>query len=591
MSLVRFAAAVIAASVLWIAPAAAGGPQHPFKYGYWSGGAYTDDHTGAFTHCSAGVAYDSGINLFVLVTQKYHWWLGFIDPKWSLTPNVKAPIRLRLDGAAPFDRMATIPNGQLLLVPLPDSSRLIDAFRHSSELAVNVEGQSFYFRLNETPAIMDRLGNCVRTAAAVQDKMPSSETVTAPPSEAKAGPADQPAKSSALPPAAASAATASSPPPAAPPKTTASASAADTASSAQPAAGGTPDATAAASGPSSPSTKAAASPSAADSSPSALAAPFGTPSASPANPARSAAASDTTAAASDARQKSTPIPTTGSLSPHARSGNVGPDAAKLGDASNPAHQPLSSPAPSSAATPQSVQTTSTARPVTTARREADGSPESKQRSPDTSGAALQPSSPPPRAPDATGQTPPVSGVPHLAFTAVSPVPPGLAFPLEPASATALEELRLATDFLAKARLPEAHLVGADKPAALADFAAVWRADDAAGAVKIIPPAADTSAVDIASNLITVDPQVCKGDFAAARYRTPVGNSAVFSAVLSCSEANERRVTEYFIAPRHQGGFVVFAVIRRVGVGEVPDFDRHTLDELARAAIQAAGGEG
>jgi hypothetical protein len=588
MSLVRFAASVIAASILLIAPAGAGGPQHPFKYGYWSGGAYTDDHTGAFTHCSAGVAYDSGINLFVLVTEKYHWWLGFIDPKWSLTPNVKAQIRLRLDEAAPFDRLATIPNGQLLLVPLPDSSRLIDAFRHSSELAVNVEGQSFDFRLNETPAIMDRLSNCVRTEAAVQDKMPPSETVTASRSEAKTGSADQPAKS-ALPPAAASAATAS-PPPAAPPKTTTSGSAADTSSSAQPAAGGKPAATPAESGPSSPPTKTAASPSATDTSPSALPAPFGTPTASPANAAPSAATIDTTASASDASQKSTPIPTTGSLSPYPRSG-TGPAATKLGDASNLAHQPDRSPAPSSAATPQPVQTTSTARPVTSARREADGSSGSKEQSPDTAVAVLQPGSPPPKAPDATGQTLPVSGVPHLAFTAVSPAPPGLAFPLEPASVTALEELRLASDFLAKARLPEAHLVAADKPAALADFAAVWRADDAAGAVKIIPPAADTSAVDIASNLITVDPQVCKGDFAAARYRTPVGNSAVFSAVLSCSEANERRVTEYFIAPRHQGGFVVFAVIRRVGVGEVPDFDRHKLDELSRAAIQAAGGEG
>jgi hypothetical protein len=133
-------------------------------------------------------------------------------------------------------------------------------------------------------------------------------------------------------------------------------------------------------------------------------------------------------------------------------------------------------------------------------------------------------------------------------------------------------------------------VAADKPAALADFSAVWRAEDAAGAVKIIPPAPDLSAIGIASDLIAIDPQVCKGDFTTARYRTAVGHSAVFSAVLSCSEANERRVTEYIIAPRRQGGFVVFALIRSLGIGEMPDFDRHDIDALSRAAIQAAGGE-
>ena len=162
---------------------------------------------------------------------------------------------------------------------------------------------------------------------------------------------------------------------------------------------------------------------------------------------------------------------------------------------------------------------------------------------------------------------------------------------EPASATTVEEVRLATDFLARAQLPDAHLIGADKPPALADFAAVWRSEDAAGAVKIIPPGPDVSAVGIASNLIAVDPQMCKGDFAAARFRIDIDDRAVFSAVLSCSETNQRRITEYFIAPRRQGGFVVFAVIRSKGVGEIPDFDRRKLDGLSRAAIQAVESQG
>ena len=89
MSLTRFAAVAVAASVLWGATAGAGGPLHPFKHGFWSGGAYIDDRTGNFTHCSAGVAYDSGINLFVLVVGQYHWWSALLILNGRLHPTLK----------------------------------------------------------------------------------------------------------------------------------------------------------------------------------------------------------------------------------------------------------------------------------------------------------------------------------------------------------------------------------------------------------------------------------------------------------------------------------------------------------------------
>ncbi|HUC69563.1 MAG TPA: hypothetical protein VMS01_00050, partial [Stellaceae bacterium] len=171
MSFTRLAAMAVAVSALWCAAASAGGPLRPFKHGFWSGGAYTDERTGAFTHCSAGVAYDSGINLFVLVTGGYRWWLGFINPTWSLTPNAKISIKLQLDDGAPFDGPASIPSGQLLLVSLPDSSKLLAAFRRGSKLALDAEGQSFSFKLNGTPAVMDQLANCVRTSVALATQL------------------------------------------------------------------------------------------------------------------------------------------------------------------------------------------------------------------------------------------------------------------------------------------------------------------------------------------------------------------------------------------------------------------------------------
>ena len=59
------------------------------------GGAYIDDRTGSFSHCSAGVVYDSGINLFVVSTEAYGWWFGFTSPHWSLTPSASIPVELQ----------------------------------------------------------------------------------------------------------------------------------------------------------------------------------------------------------------------------------------------------------------------------------------------------------------------------------------------------------------------------------------------------------------------------------------------------------------------------------------------------------------
>jgi len=119
MSFARIAAMVAAGLVLWGGLASAAGPIRAFQAGLWSGGAYTDDRTGDFTHCSAGVAYDSGINMFVLVTGEYRWWLGFINPQWDFSRNAKMPVELRFDDGPWLSLVSTVPSRIIVLVPLP----------------------------------------------------------------------------------------------------------------------------------------------------------------------------------------------------------------------------------------------------------------------------------------------------------------------------------------------------------------------------------------------------------------------------------------------------------------------------------------
>jgi len=173
--------------------------------------------------------------------------------------------------------------------------------------------------------------------------------------------------------------------------------------------------------------------------------------------------------------------------------------------------------------------------------------------------------------------------------AFSPAPP-TAEASPPAARPDREEVRLAQDFFTTAQLPNARLILTDKPAALARFTVVWRSDDAAGAVKIIAPGPDVSGIGIASDLIAVDPRMCHGNFASARASTNVDGSMVLSAVLSCTESNEERAAEYFIAPRRKGGFVVFAVVGSSAVDANARSDRQRIDLMTRAAARAAGND-
>lgn len=443
MVFVRFGAALLAIAALGWGPADAAGPLRAFKVGFWSGGAYTDDRTGDFTHCSAGVAYDSGTNMFVLVTAGYRWWLGFIDQHWAFSPKVPLAVELRLDGNNQFPRFATVPSGQLLLIPLPYDSRVIDALRRSSELSLTAAREAFRFQLDDTSAILEELTGCVRKSIALQTRGASLPSPTVAPASLDAKP----------------------------PR-------ADAATSSQ-------------------------SPLPAEASP-------GT--------------------GSDARGKTADLPSAATAVPPGLRLHASRELGAVPSASSPpvSRAPPATPAPA----PASL---------------------------DLPGAA---------------ETPAIAAAP----------PP---FPVQPTQPTASEEIKLAQDFFTTARLSNARLVVTDKPAALASFAAVWRSDNAAGAVKIIPPGPDVSGIAIASNLIAVDPQMCQGNFATARSSATIERNVVFSAVLSCTEANEQRSAQYFITQRRQGGFVVFAVVGSGAADGSAGSDQQRLDLLAKAAARAA----
>jgi hypothetical protein len=363
---IRFAALAAAALLLSCGAAGAAGPYRPFQTGLWSGGAYVDDRTGRFSHCSAGVVYDGGTNMFLVSTDTHGWWLGFTNPQWSLTPNTAMLITLLFDGRGPVELSGTATDAQLLLIAIPDDSHLIDVLRRSTKLNIVAQEGSFSLGLGGTAAVMSELTRCVRSSIAIEARSPTEAS---------------------------------------------------------------------------------------------------------------------------------------------------------------ASQPLAPAAPEAKSAPNFA-------------------------------------------------SPPPAEAPSI---------------LRSQGAAEPEEIRLARIFLAAASLPNAKLIDTDKPSALASFKAVWKSENSAGAVKIIPAGPEVTGMRIASELISVDPLLCKGDFTTARSSETIEGGIVFSALLSCADVHSERTTQFFITPRRNGGFAVFAVIGDRAERGVAN-DRTKLDLFSKAAVQAVAPE-
>jgi len=192
---------VVATVALWVAMfagsnAEAGGPFGSINVGNWKGGAYTDQN-GAFTHCSAGSQYSSGIFFMVMIDNSGGWSLAFAHDKWSLKTGEAFPLTLTFDGQQPFNVHGVPIAEKLVRVPMPITSSLITQFRKARAMTAYTQGQLFQFNLDQTAQLLPALVNCVAkikqggTASAGDFSVPVAKPVVA---TTTAPPGAQPAK-------------------------------------------------------------------------------------------------------------------------------------------------------------------------------------------------------------------------------------------------------------------------------------------------------------------------------------------------------------------------------------------------------------
>jgi hypothetical protein len=134
------------------------GPYGTIRVGAWMGGAYTDDNTGAFSHCAATSAYASGVSLVVGLNSANAWLLGFASPSFHYKTGDSLAIDVTFDGQSQARLFATANSPVMATAILP--ANVARTFQKASLMVASTDGAPFQFNLTSTAPLLAALATC-----------------------------------------------------------------------------------------------------------------------------------------------------------------------------------------------------------------------------------------------------------------------------------------------------------------------------------------------------------------------------------------------------------------------------------------------
>jgi S1-C subfamily serine protease len=154
--------AAISFAIAFTATSAAAKEFSKFQVGVWQAGAYTNDKSGEFSHCSASAFYKhNGVTLFVFVDKSYSLDLTFFQENWQLNENKLYSLRYRYDGGRWEETEAYPVDKNAFAISMSKSPAGITSFRKAQVLELMVGTKSFYFGLLGTSNLVSSLAQCV----------------------------------------------------------------------------------------------------------------------------------------------------------------------------------------------------------------------------------------------------------------------------------------------------------------------------------------------------------------------------------------------------------------------------------------------
>jgi S1-C subfamily serine protease len=141
------------------------GPYGNIHVGQWKGGAFTDDNTGTFSHCSASSIYGNGVILVVGQNSENSWLLGFASPSFHLTKGSTVPVDVTFDGQSEARLFATANSDIMATAILPPN--VARTFQKSSLMVVTTgKSSALQFNLTSTAPLLATIASCVNTVKA-----------------------------------------------------------------------------------------------------------------------------------------------------------------------------------------------------------------------------------------------------------------------------------------------------------------------------------------------------------------------------------------------------------------------------------------
>lgn len=137
----------------------AAGPFGSVNVGNWIGGAFSNDRTGAFSHCAATTPYANGVILVVGHNAAGSWSLGFASPSYRFKQGENAAIDVIFDGQEQARLFATANQPNMLTAVMP--ANVVRTFQKASLMVATAGRAVLNFDLTSTGPVITALANCV----------------------------------------------------------------------------------------------------------------------------------------------------------------------------------------------------------------------------------------------------------------------------------------------------------------------------------------------------------------------------------------------------------------------------------------------
>ena len=137
----------------------AAGPFGTVNVGNWIGGAFSNDETGAFSHCAATTPYANGVILVVGYNAAGTWSLAFASPSYRFNKGENAAIDVIFDGQEQARLFATANQPNMLTAVMP--ANVVRTFQKASLMVATAGRAVLNFDLTSTGPVIAALANCV----------------------------------------------------------------------------------------------------------------------------------------------------------------------------------------------------------------------------------------------------------------------------------------------------------------------------------------------------------------------------------------------------------------------------------------------